>query len=114
MEKIKATTRNLDAILAEIPDDRRAIGEEVVKELRFLQRVLAQLKKVIEERGVVEPFRKGRKTFLRESPAVKAYNTALTKFSLLYKQLEDLLPKSDYNNNNELIDFIQAPNSVSK
>lgn len=46
--------------------------------------------------------------FLRESPALKSYNTTIQRYSLLYKQLTDLLPppEVDSKKKNEVLDFI--------
>ena len=105
---------NIEDILAEIPADRQAMAADIIEELKFTKIMMARLKKVIDERGVAElcPKGKGRTIVLRESPAVRGYTTALGKYSLLYRQLENLLPKSVSNNSNELLDFIQAQNEA--
>lgn len=110
----KSNTADMEAMLAEIPDDRRTMAADILEELQFTKRLLKKLKRVIDERGVAELYPKGRALVLRESPAVRSYNQALQKFSLLYRQLENLLPKSVSNNSNELLDFIQAQNEASK
>lgn len=108
MTKKSNEKTNLDEILAAIPEDRQAIAADIVDELKFLQKMLAQLKGIIRERGVVELYPKGKAVVLRESPAVRSLNQGLQKFSLLYKQLESLLPKSDSNNKDELTEFLQT------
>lgn len=110
MAKKSNKKTNLDEILAAIPEDRQAIAADIVDELKFLQKMLAQLKDIIQERGVVELYPKGKMIVLRESPAVRSLNQGLQKFSLLYKQLEGLLPKSDSSKYDELADFLQAQN----
>ncbi|WP_309459518.1 hypothetical protein [Bacillus thuringiensis] len=53
-------------------------------------------------------FKQGRQVFLREHPALKAYNTTIQSYSRLYKQLVDLLPPTDLKpKEDELIDFIK-------
>ena len=54
---------------------------------------LDELKEKIKETGTVELFKQGKQEFWRESPALRAYNTTVQRYSLLYKQLTDLYPR---------------------
>lgn len=90
---ISAATKKLNTIVKLIPDDRRAIGESLVTELQFMASTLEDLRSTIKESGPVDLFVQGRQKFIRENPALKAYNTTIQRYSLLYKQLVDLLPK---------------------
>lgn len=83
----------LDKIVALVPEDRRAVAERLADELAFMTTTLHSLREAIADRGAVELFEQGAQKFLRESPALKGYNTTVQRYSLLYKQLTDLLPK---------------------
>lgn len=83
----------LKKIVALVPEDRRAVAERLADELAFMAQTLYSLRKAVADRGVVELFEQGSQKFLRESPALKGYNTTVQRYSLLYKQLTDLLPK---------------------
>ena len=83
----------LKKIVALVPEDRRAVAERLADELAFMSKTLKGLRESVEERGAVELFEQGSQKFLRESPALKGYNTTVQRYSLLYKQLTDLLPK---------------------
>lgn len=83
----------LDKIVELVPEDRRAVAERLADELAFMTQTLQDLRKSITERGPVELFKQGAQRFLRENPALKSYNTTIQRYSLLYKQLTDLLPK---------------------
>lgn len=85
--------KDFKMILGKIPDDKKPIAEKLIKELTFMTRTLDKLRAVVEEFGPVEDFKQGSQEFMRESPALKSYNTTIQKYSLLYKQLEGLLPK---------------------
>ncbi len=104
------TKRQLNKILKQIPEDRKAIGEKLINELLFMYKTLNDLKEQIEEHGTVELFKQGKQEFMRESPALKAYNTTVQRYSLLYKQLTDLLPKAAMPEvkENALYEFIKA------
>lgn len=75
-----------------IPDDREPIAENLLKELAFMENTLSELKKEVKKSGAVEHFENGKQKFLRESPALKSYNTTIQRYSLIYKQITDLLP----------------------
>jgi len=83
----------LKKIVSLVPDDRRAVAERLADELAFMAQTLQNLRKAVTDRGAVELFEQGTQKFLRESPALKGYNTTVQRYSLLYKQLTDLLPK---------------------
>lgn len=84
--------KELKTLLKQIPKDRQPIAESVYNELLFMQKTLNSLKKQVEEEGAVSMFKQGRQEFLREHPALKGYNTTVQRYSLLYKQLVDLMP----------------------
>lgn len=104
---INKKKRQLNKILKTIPDDKRAIGESLVDELVFMTGTLVDLKENIAKNGVVDFFKQGAQEFYRESPALKSYNNTLNRYSQLYKQLVDLLPKTDNKPaGGDLLDFI--------
>lgn len=108
MAGVSKDIREFNKILKSIPEDKKYIGEKLVSELKFMSTTLDDLKKQVEENGTVELFEQGKQKFTRESPALKAYNTTVQRYSLLYKQLTDLLPKTvETKGSNELLDFIK-------
>jgi len=99
----------LDAILEKIPEDKKFIGVKLVDELIFMQTTLTNLKRQIKEGGEVEHFEQGKQNFLRESPALKSYNTTVQRYSQLYKQLTDLMPKTqEAEKSNAVYDFLKG------
>ncbi len=87
------TLKKLKKLLRKVPDDRKPIAEKLIAELAFMDKTLMELRATILEQGAVSLFKQGKQEFMRESPALKAYNTTIQRYSLLYKQLTDLLPK---------------------
>ena len=87
-ERLK-DVRKLKKILKLVPADRKDIAEKLIAE-------------------TVDHFKQGAQEFDRESPALKAYNTTIQRYSLLYRQLTDLLPPPEVNDKkkNEVLDFI--------
>jgi len=54
-------------------------------------------------------FCKGKQNFVRESTALKSYNTTVQRYSQLYKQLTDLMPKTqEAEKSNAVYDFIKG------
>ena len=98
-----------DQILKKIPEDKRYIGEKLITELTFMERTLHRLREQIIESGEVEHFQQGKQDFLRESPALKAYNTTVQRYSVMYRQLTDLMGKSvEAEKSNAVYDFIKG------
>lgn len=89
----KRINSELKDLLEKIPEDKKGVAGRIADELIFMQQTLADLKKQIKENGTIEHFEQGRQSFLRESPALKSYNTTIQRYSALYKQLTDMLPK---------------------
>ena len=81
-------------------------GQQSIEPVHLLKGVIEKGK--IKENGTVDHFKQGKQEFLRESPALKSYNTTIQRYSLLYKQLTDLLPppEVDSKKKNEVLDFI--------
>lgn len=95
-------------IIERIPEDKKPIGEKLVKELNFIERTLDRLRDQIEESGEVEHFQQGKQDFLRESPALKSYNTTVQRYSVMYRQLTELMSKSvEVDRSNAVYDFLK-------
>lgn len=107
MAKKKITTE-IREILERIPEDKKAIAGRLADELIFMQATLADLRKQVKEYGTIELFKNGKQEMLRESPALKSYNTTIQRYSQLYKQLTDLLPEvKEAEKANAVYDFIK-------
>ena len=95
-------------ILEKIPDDNKVIGKKLIEELSFMEKTLASLKRQIEENGELEHFQQGKQDFLRESPALKGYNTTVQRYSVMYRQLTDLMGKTqEAEKSNAVYDFLK-------
>lgn len=104
----KAIKAEYRAILEKIPEDKQLIGRKLIEELCFMEKTLASLRRQIEEYGEVEHFQQGKQEFLRESPALKSYNTTVQRYSVMYRQLTDLIGKSqEAEKPNAVYDFLK-------
>lgn len=91
----RAELTRLRKIAKQIPENKKGVANSLIKELSFMAGTLEELKENITEHGAVEWFQNGKQEMWRESPALKSYNTTIQRYSLLYKQLCDLLPKDE-------------------
>ena len=108
-KELSRLKRQFNKILKQVPEDKKPIAASLIKELTFMALTLDELKEKIKETGTVELFKQGKQEFWRESPALRAYNTTVQRYSLLYKQLTDLLPKTTEDiQDNALYEFIKA------
>ena len=98
----------LKELLERVPDDKKHIGAALVEELSFMGETLKRLKAQIRETGEVEHFVQGKQDFYREAPALKAYNTTVQRYGVLYKQLTDLIGKpSEAEKSSAIYDFLK-------
>ena len=103
----KKQNAELNRIIKQVPEDKRAIAANLVEEIRFMYDTMGDLKEKIRQYGTVELFEQGKQRFLRENPAVKSYNTTIQRYSTLYKKLTELLPKTaQAPMESELLEFI--------
>lgn len=111
MARKKTVSPNIEGLadmVRLVPADRKPIAETLAGEIEFIARTLDALKQTVTEHGAVDVYQNGKQEFMRESPALKAYNTTIQRYSLLYKQLAELLPKGPLDPcSGELMTFIQ-------
>lgn len=97
-----------ERILERIPEDKKYIGQKIIEELIFMQDTLTTLKRKIKENGTEEQFTQGKQNFVRESSTLKSYNTTVQRYGTLYKQLTELLPKTqEAEKSNAVYDFVK-------
>lgn len=94
-------------LLVNVPEERKPIAEGLYNELVFMQNIMSTLKIQVYEEGAVSMFKQGQQEFLREHPALTAYNKTIQRYTQVYKQLIELLPKlNEKKQGDELMDFI--------
>ena len=101
--------RDLKKLSKLVPGDRKVIAGKLINEIIFISKTLAELRESVERDGAIDLFKQGKQQFKRENPALKAYNVMIQRYSLLNKQLTDLLPKPQLTDRNkeELIEFLR-------
>lgn len=104
-----ASMAKLKKLIKEVPEGKRDIAKNIFGELQFMQCTLERLKKQINDEGETSLFKQGKQEFLKEHPALKSYATLIQRYSLLNKQLVDLLPKDTQKEvKDDLMEFIKG------
>lgn len=106
---VSADIKKVGRLLDNIPEDRQPIAKGLYEELEFMYETMAALKQQVREEGATAMFQQGRQEFLREHPALTAYNKTIQRYNQTYKQMIDLLPASNGNQEADpLMEFIQG------
>ncbi len=107
-KKIKQEINKFKKIYKDLEKEKFKTIEGLISDAAFLKITLCELKEDILENGLTELFEQGEQSFYRERPEVKTYSTFLQRYTGVMKQLIDLMPQSQKNNeNDELIEFIK-------
>ena len=86
--------QDLQNIIDKISDEYKTESLLLVNELSFIIKTLEKLKDIIDNDGVVEDFKQGKQEFVRESTALKSYNTTMKTYNTTFTNLLKLVDKS--------------------
>jgi len=92
-EKIDKEIKRLKEIYKEVDQRKTKTLEGLIQECGFMRITLEELRKIINETGVVDEMPQGDYTILRESPYVKTYHTMIQRYTTANEKLLGLLPK---------------------
>lgn len=76
-------------------NDKGKIGLDLLTEVQFMKKTLERLRTEIDNNDLVMEMQQGSYSIDRSNPALKTYNTTITNYNKLIKQLTDLLPHED-------------------
>lgn len=79
------TFKNMD-------NDKGNLGLELLKEACFLKETLERLKDQIKKNEVIGEMKQGSYSISRTNPTIKTYNTTVTNYQKIIKQLNEMLP----------------------
>lgn len=78
-------------------DDIATLGLSLIKEIKFMKKTMASLKKEINDKGVVVSMPQGNYDIERANPALASYNTMVKNYNSTIKQVCDLLSSRNIN-----------------
>lgn len=89
-----------------VPEEKRAVAQNLVTELNFMRRTLVALRKHVDEHGPTELFENGKQRMWRENPSLKSYTALINRYTSALKQLVDMIPKDMQPEADELDEFL--------
>lgn len=99
---------NLEKLKTQIDELEHAnkpVAYDLLEELMFMKETMDELKKTVQLHGATYIFKQGEQEFLKENPAMKSYNTTVTKYNATVKQLLSLLPEQS-DESDKFMDFV--------
>ena len=93
MKEIKKIDyKSIKDSIENLPKDKQELCNSILTELIFMETTMNDLKKEIQDKGVVVDMCQGKYSIQRTNPALNQYNTTIKNYTSCLKQLNDLLP----------------------
>ena len=93
-EHISSEIERLNNILVNIHESKRNIAKRLIENIAFMSVMLEDMQEEIKKKGAtIEAINGNGFTVISENPTMKSYNTTVNRFTTATKQLFDLLPK---------------------
>lgn len=95
---MKKSLQELEKTFKSMDNDKGKIGLDLLTEVQFMKETLERLRAEIKNNDLIMEMQQGSYSIDRSNPALKTYNTTITNYNKLIKQLTDLLPDKDSKN----------------
>lgn len=106
-KNIKQEINRVKKLYKDFPRDKVKAIEGLINEAAFMKITLQETREDLIKFGMTEMFEQGSQSFKRERPEVKIYTTLIQRYSNVMKQLIDLLPEQEKNEEkDELTEFL--------
>ncbi|MRS02179.1 hypothetical protein EG832_02965 [bacterium] len=92
---IKSEIERLTGILNGLTDDQLTVADNLIREAAFMKIALQGLKDEINKDGPVEMFTQGPNSYKRQHPALSGYNALVKNYTVVIKQLIDMIPEAN-------------------
>ena len=89
---MKSNLSDLEKTFKAMDNNRGKVGLDLLTEIQFVKKTLDRLRDEINNNDLVMEMQQGSYSIDRSNPALKTYNTTITNYNKLMKQLVDLLP----------------------
>ena len=107
-KNIKQELNRIKKLYKDFPKDKAKVLEGLITEASFMKNALEELRNDLVKYGYTELFEQGEQCFNRERPEVKIYTNFIQKYSVVMKQLIDLLPAAEKKiESDALMDFMK-------
>lgn len=98
---MKKSLQELEVIFKEMNNSKGKIGLDLLQEVQFMKKTLERLRKEIDDGDIITEMQQGSYSINRSNPALNTYNTTITNYNKLIKQLTDLLPSESSKNKDD-------------
>lgn len=98
---MKKTLTELEKTFKSMDNDKGKVGLDLLTEVQFMKKTLERLRDEIDNNDLVMEMQQGSYSIDRSNPALKTYNTTITNYNKLIKQLTDLLPTENPKNKSD-------------
>lgn len=82
-------------------NDKGKVGLDLLIEAQFMKKTLERLRNEIDNHDLVVEMQQGSYSIDRSNPAINTYNTTITNYNKIIKQLIDLLPTDNPKNKSD-------------
>lgn len=107
-KKIKQEINRIKKLYKDFSKDKTKVLEGLMNEAAFMKISLEELRSDLLKNGMTELFVQGEQEFMRERPEVKVYTNFIQKYSVVMKQLIDVLPvEIKQGESDKLMEFIK-------
>ena len=91
-------------------DDKSKLALDLLKRAEFMRTTLIALEDKVNSEGVVTEMSQGSYSIDRENPALRSYNTTIKNYTSVIKQIVELLPAQENQNQagNKLAAFVAS------
>ena len=110
---IKKEITRLTGIFKDLEIKKKKTVEGLICESAFMRVTLEELKKLVNENGVIDEMPQGEYSILRESPYLKSYNAMIQRYTTVNDKLLSLLPKEEVKIANDgFEDFVNSREDI--
>src|SRR5690554_7677837 len=96
-KRVKAEIRKLKKIYENIQDDKKKLVQRLIENASFMGILLEDLQNDIKANGYKEEYKNGANQFgFKRSIAADLYQVTIKNYSSVIRQLNDLLPDGDF------------------
>ena len=107
-KKIKQEMNRLKKLYKDFDKNKAKVLEGLISQAAFMKNTLDELRDDLLQNGTTEWFEQGEQCFKRERPEYKVYSTFIQRYSIVMKQLIDLLPEEvKKEEEDELMSFVK-------
>lgn len=98
---MKKTLSELETTFKNMDNDKGKVGLDLLIEAQFMKKTLERLRNEIDNHDLVVEMQQGSYSIDRSNPAINTYNTTITNYNKIIKQLIDLLPADNPKNKSD-------------